>query len=209
VSYALARIRPEAISAKVDLRKGGASLLAVLHAVSSRLNARRVFLIFMAVVAIGVVANALGFQPRRHPAPLSVSPKPVAVARSEPQAVAALEPRNTEAPAKAVPAPVAPVVAAPPPRPAPSARSTGEAQKARDPIADLLGKQQQDESRRLHDGAREALARLGYPLKADADSQSIVEAARAFERKAGWPVTDALTPRLVKRLTEKADKSRS
>ena len=53
--------------------------------------------------------------------------------------------------------------------------------------------------------AQSALAKLGYPVKADGvEGTATEQALREFERSHGLPVTTEVTPRLMKQLTAAA-----
>ena len=137
----------------------------------------------LVAVMIGIVVNALALQHGRRvdPAP---DPTPVTALRT--------------------PAPVAAPSPAPePPRPSPLA--VARAEKGEDPIAGLLRGQGADK-RKLTLAAQTSLARLGYSLKAtgalDADTKT---ALTAFEKAHKLPVTNEITPKLVKSLSAAAD----
>jgi hypothetical protein len=140
----------------------------------------------LVAVMIGIVVNALALQHGRRidPAP---DPAPVAAVRPLPP-VAAMRPLP--------PAPV--------PAPRPSA-VVAHAEKGEDLIAGLLRAQGTDK-RKLTLAAQNSLARLGYPIKAtgalDADTKS---ALAAFEKAHKLPLTNEITPKLVKSLSAAAD----
>ena len=145
----------------------------------------------LVAVMIGIVVNAVALQHGRRvdPAP---DPGPVAALRAPAHAPVA------------APTPVAAPSPAPePPRPSPLA--VARAEKAEDPIASLLRGQGADK-RKLTLAAQTSLARLGYSLKAtgalDADTKT---ALTAFEKAHKLPVTNEITPKLVKSLSAAAD----
>ncbi len=150
----------------------------------------------LVAMMIGIVFNAVALQHGRRvdPAP---DPGPVAAVRAAAPVV-----RPAPAPPVARPAP-APLAAPEPPRPSPVA--VARLEKNDDPIANLLRAQSTDR-RKLTSSAQNALARLGYPLKAtgilDAETKS---ALAAFEKSHKLPVTNEITPKLVKSLSAAAD----
>ena len=166
---------------------------AILRALAPR-SARGVAGAAMVAMMIGIVVNAVGLQHGRR---VDLAPDPAPVVAVRPAAPA---PVVKPAPAPA-PAPVA--IPEPPPRPFPVA--VARAEKSEDPIAGLLRSQGVDK-RKLTLAAQNSLARLGYPIKAsgalDADTKS---ALTAFEKAHKLPVTNEITPKLVKSLSAAAD----
>lgn len=145
----------------------------------------------LVAVMIGIVVNAVALQHGRRvdPAP---DPAPVAV-------VAAPAPAPVRPPAPA------PVAAPAPLRPSPSPVAVAHADRGDDPIAALLRGQGADK-RKMTLAAQTSLARLGYPLKAtgslDGDTKS---ALAAFQKAHKLPLTNEITPKLVKSLSAAAD----
>lgn len=157
------------------------------------------FLGFCAVAAIGIPLNALYLQEGRHPAPLFRLPSP------EPRHAAA---RHEETPPVPPSRPAAPVTAeavpASPPAPEKAEAAHG-AGKKRDAIGALLagGAPKKEEADKSVLAAQQALARLGYPIRADGVLGGATrEALEKFERANRMPVTGELTPKLLRRLQQ-------
>ena len=151
---------------------------------------------------VGIAVNALLLQRERHPAPLFgyAAPKSLSAAPNP-------------APAPAPPAPQKPVsaegaapaadssAALPPARPAEAGKSAATA----DPIGELLAGEPHGETPHLVLTAQTALAKLGYPVKADGKEGAATEQAlRDFEHAHGLAPATEITERLVKQLTAAA-----
>jgi peptidoglycan hydrolase-like protein with peptidoglycan-binding domain len=90
--------------------------------------------------------------------------------------------------------------ALPPGRPAATADDSSAGPS--DPITDLLRGEARVDEARLILAAQTALAKLGYPVKADgSDGLATQQALRDFEHIHGLPLSTEVTPRLVKQLT--------
>jgi len=200
---ALARIRSDSVlSRRSDKPSRGRSVLQRSLERARSLPPRLYIGAALAALLAGIGVNALLLQRERHPAPLFAPPP-----QQRTVAPATLPPAPPAAPA-AAPPPGAPTMApAPPPAPAPLRSAPGEAGSARpaDPIADLLRGEPGADNSRLLLAAQTALARLGYPVKADgARGGATDQALKAFERDHGLPVSTEITPRLVKQLNAAA-----
>jgi len=200
LALALSRIRPGSVplrgpvqrSPGVTFRRRLAGLLKAEHL--------HLYLVAaLAIVLVGIGANALLFQHERHPAPLfgSLPPPGPAVSR---------------APAASFPPPPASAereVAAPAPAALPPARPVDAAEKSpaapSDPITDLLRGEGRVDGAHQIVAAQTALAKLGYPVKPDGnDGLATQQALRDFERTHGLPPSTEITPRLLKQLTQAA-----
>jgi hypothetical protein len=138
---------------------------------------------------IGIVVNAVALQHGRRPE-LPPDPGPTASVKSQP----------APAPTAAAIA-SAPSAAAAPPRPAPTTVALARAPKAADPIAELLHSSSGD-NRRLVSAAQEALAKLGFAVKATGTMDANTRSAIAeFDKSRHLPVSTEITPKLVKTLT--------
>lgn len=208
---ALARIRNDSILSR-PARKAAARHGLVWRA-AARVGAIPPRLMIGAVLSallVGIGVNALLLQRERHPAPL-FQPAPAKISAPVPAATAptpAPSPTLAAAPAPAREAP--PPAAAPAPSPAVApAPAPAAAPHASDSIgAFLRGEAQPADSSHLVQSAQAALAKLGYPVKADgAQGAATDEALRAFERAHGLPVTTEITPRLLKQLAAAAAKA--
>ena len=74
-----------------------------------------------------------------------------------------------------------------------------------DPIAELLRGGMRLEDPRLILAAQNALAKLGYGVKADGRAGAATQQAlRDFERAQGLPLATEITPRIVDKLTAAA-----
>lgn len=138
----------------------------------------------LAAMMIGVVVNALALQHGRR---LAAVP--------DPAAVAAIKPSRAAAPVVRAPAPEAPA-----PRPSPTVVALARAPRSGDAIADFL-RAQAPEKRRLTLAAQEALAKLGFPVKASGalDSQTR-SALLEFEKSRRMPASTEISARLVRAL---------
>lgn len=202
---ALARIRNDFILSRP--RKASARGSSLLHGVADRARSLppRIYLgAILSALLVGIGVNALILQRERHPAPL-FAPPPQKVAAPAPVAVP-LPPAPPPAAAREAPAPAA----APSPPPARPSPPEAAAPRASDPIGDLLrgGEAPPDKARLIRD-AQTALAKLGYPVKADgAQGAATDQALREFERARNLPVATEITPHLVKQLTAAARAAR-
>jgi Putative peptidoglycan binding domain len=194
---ALARIRNDSVLS----RPGGRSALgpSVLQRAAERARALppRVYVgAILSALLVGIGVNALVLQRGRHPAPL-FAPAPQKIASPAP--VAPLPP---PAPVSAPAPETSAAVASPPPAIARPASNASAAPRLTDAIGEFLreGDVQVDNSRLVKD-AQVALAKLGYPVKADgAQGAGTDQALREFERAHGLPVSTEITPHLVKQL---------
>lgn len=203
MSEALARVRNEVLSRRVDLRRAGGTLARNFRPRFS-LTGRGYALIGLSALVAGIAVNALVLQRGRHPAPLFSSgapgpaPAPVTIRLQTPQPA----PRPVEAsPAQGVAEVPAAVDSAPIPPPGPGHPS---ASGKHDPIGDLLHQEKTAEDTHLLQLARNALVKLGYPVKGEASDAAVRDAIREFERAHGLPPSSEVTPRLVKRLNDAA-----
>lgn len=155
--------------------------------------------IILAVVMTGIVANALILQRERHPAPFFVGSAPSGAASAK------LPPER--------PAPSA-SVEGPPGRPSPSARSSepggrpefSPVSRTTDPIADILHNEASRDAQRLLTNAQNALIKLGYSIRTgESASADTIAAMRDFEKAHGLPLSNEVTPRLVKLLAAAAN----
>ena len=197
---ALARIRNNSILSrpvKKAVRGGGVFMLVAERA--RALPPRLYIGAILSALLVGIGVNALILQRERHPAPL-FAPAPQKIAAPAPTA----PPTPPPAPPVAREA-QAPVAALPVPAPAPSVRAAG-AQRTSDPIGELLrGESPAADDSHLVVLAQTALAKLGYPVKADgAQGAATDQALRNFERAHGLPTSTEITPHLVRQLTTAA-----
>ncbi len=195
---ALARIRNDAVLSLPGKKLArGRSLLQRASERARSLPPRLYVGAVLAALLAGIGVNALVLQRERHPAPLFAPPPQQKVATPAPVAPPqpAASPAATEATAQGS-APAAPARSA-----------AGEAGPARpaDPIADLLRGEPAADNGRLVVAAQTALAKLGYPVKADGSRGAATDQAlREFERDHGLPISTEITPRLVKQLNAAA-----
>jgi hypothetical protein len=141
----------------------------------------------LAAMMIGIVVNALALQHGRRVA-LATDPAPVA----------AIAPKADDAATPAAPAPApaakpqATLASATPPR----------AQKSGDAIADLLHTQQPGpDKRKLTLAAQDALAKLGFSVKANGALDAKTRKALAdFEKSNNLPASTEITAKLVRSL---------
>ncbi len=204
---ALARIRNDAILSR-PARKAARSRNILLRA-ADRVRSLPPRLLVGAVLSAllaGIGVNALVLQRERHPAPL-FHPAPQKVAAPAPAAPAPAAPAPPPPPAAAAASPreAPPAVDAPSPPPARPSPTDAAAPRANDGIgAFLRGDAPADDSHLIF-AAQTALAKLGYPVKADgAQGSATDQALREFERAHGLPITTEITPRLVKQLNSAA-----
>ena len=192
---ALARIRNDAVLSRPGKKPGrGAGLLQRAAGRARSLPPRLYVGAVVSALLAGIGVNALILQRERHPAPLFAAPPQ----KAAPPAPVVAPPAPLVAPAPAAPAPPpaasapreAPAaVPAPPARPA--ANDPGAARPA-DPIGDLLRGEPAADDSRLILAAQTALAKLGYPVKADGTQGAATDQAlRAFERDHGLPASAA------------------
>jgi hypothetical protein len=201
LELALARIKtnlgqlrgPVQRSAQETLRRKIAGRLNVAH-LRYYLGAA------LSLALVGIAVNALLLQRERHPAPLFgfSPPKPLsaAPAPAPPPPPEPITPENSAPPAQSS-------ATLPPARPA--AAAVQSAPTVSDPIAELLAEETHGEGSHLILAAQTALAKLGYPVKADGKEGAVTEQAlREFERAHGLPPGAEITERLVKQLTAAA-----
>ena len=193
---ALARIRNNSILSRPGKKavRGGGALLRVADRARALPPRFYIGAVLSALLA-GIGVNALILQRERHPAPLFAPAPPKIVA----PAPVAPPPMPPPAPTIAHEAPT-PVAAVPTP-----ARASG-AQRPSDPIGDFLrGGIPAADDAHLVAAAQTALARLGYPVKADgAPGAATDQALRDFERAHGLPLSTEITAHLVRQLTSAA-----
>ena len=208
MSEALARVRNEVLSRRVDLKRAGGTLARKFPPRFFSLSGRAYAVIALSALVAGIAVNALVLQRGRHPAPLFSSgapaPAPVTIRlQNPPPAPPAPAPRPAveAAPPQAASDAPAAVESAPIPPPAPRHAS---ASGKHDPIGDLLHQEKTTEDAHLLQSARSALVKLGYPVKGEASDAAVHDAIREFERAHGLPPSSEVTPRLVKRLNEAA-----
>ncbi|HXZ16200.1 MAG TPA: peptidoglycan-binding domain-containing protein [Roseiarcus sp.] len=204
---ALARIRNDAVLSRLGKKPGpGRGLLQRAAERARSLPPRFYVGAVVSALLVGIGVNALILQRERHPAPLFASPPQ----KAAPPTPVAAPPAPVVAPAVAPPSPTPPAASAPReapvPEPAarPAATGPGPARPA-DPIGDLLRAEPAADNSRLILAAQTALAKLGYPVKADGNQgASTDQALREFERDHGLPASAEITPRLVKQLNAAA-----
>jgi hypothetical protein len=104
-------------------------------------------------------------------------------------------------------APLAPVESIAPPRAVARSSESGsrpeQSSNSRpiDPIADMLHNEANKEAQRLWTNAQTALIKLGYSVKiGEPGNAEAVAALHDFEKAHGFPVSNEVTPRLVKLL---------
>ena len=198
MTEALARVRNDSVLVRPATASGGRGIVRRLAGRARALPARvYVGAAFSALLA-GIGVNALLLQRERHPAPL-FGPA-----------------RRHASPAPSIPPPVRPPAAAdaapdasvqpPAPPPAPGRSAAGGETLARpDQIGELLRGDLYGGQSRVIQAAQSALAKLGYPVKADGvEGTATEQALREFERSHGLPVTTEVTPHLMKQLTAAA-----
>jgi hypothetical protein len=171
----------------------------------------------MAAAMTGIVINALVLQKSHR---LRLPPAPV-VATSAEKAPPAVSPAPAPAPisAPAVNPSIAPgasadasgaaALPAPPARPGDhGALIDSTSPRSGDPIRDLLrsdGGAKDAETRKLTMSAQNALAKLGYAVKADGVfGASTHEALRDFERAHSLPPSGEISPKLIRQLNAAA-----
>ncbi len=150
----------------------------------------------LVAMMIGIVVNAVALQHGRR---VEFAPDPTgSIAPPAPA------PSPTATPTVAAAAAAAPDAPTPPSRPAPSVVALAHPAKSGDAIADFLRANSADK-RRLTLSAQNALAKLGFEVKAsgalDAQTRS---ALASYEKKHHMPVSTEITAKLVKSLTAAA-----
>ena len=202
---ALARVRNDSILsglAKSPAFRGGIASALARRAKALPVGAYVGAALLAVVFGIGV--NALVLQRGRHPAPLfapaaPLIPPALSRPRSTPSFQSAVAAGGASTP---VPVPL------PPSERPPAAGDASSAQRAPDPIADLLRGEPHTEEGRLILSAQNALARLGYAVKTDGnEGRATEEALLAFERAHGLPLTKEISPQLVRQLASAARKA--
>jgi peptidoglycan hydrolase-like protein with peptidoglycan-binding domain len=155
----------------------------------------------MCLALVGIGVNALLLQRERHPAPL-FAPTPTQAESAAPAPLPA--PVRLPVTASQEPAGQEPAAAAPPPRRAATADVPAAPPRASsDPIGDLLRGEGFVDAARPVIAAQNALAKLGYPVKADGNEGGATQQAiRDFERSHGLPLSTEITPALIKQLTQ-------
>jgi len=196
MSEALARVRNDSILVgpeKAPRAGRGTVWRLVIRAFA--LPARVYVGAALSALLAGIGVNALLLQRERHPAPFfGPTRRHAAPAPSNPTAVRAPAPQDA--------APEAPLPAPTPLPPAkPAAAGADAPVRPLDQIGDLLrGEPHSDDSQMIL-AAQGALAKLGYPVKADGvEGAATEQALHDFARSHGLPVTTEVTPRLVRQL---------
>jgi len=184
---ASARLRPDPAFAGRRRPAAGRKALGVVAAGLRRLGAtpaRGYAAAALTAALVGIVVNALALQHARHPAPFFAR-APIAAAPSPPPTAA------QTAAVLAVPTP--------PARPAqPAAGTAGGG----DAIAQVLRAEDEQETQKRLAVAQAALVKLGYVVKADGEESAATSLAlRDFERAHGLPLSNDVSPRLLKALT--------
>jgi hypothetical protein len=200
---ALARVRNDVLSRKIDFNRARTTLVPRMVTTIVSVPARAYLAAALCVMIGGIAMNALLLQRGRHPAPLFGSTRPLSIPaprKSASENPVTLGESPVEMPAAAAAAATAPMpVAAPAP---PMSRAASR--RSGDPIAELLHQEKDEEIDRLLPAARNALVKLGYSLKSDSNYATVREAVREFERSHGLPLTENITPHIVRRLSESA-----
>jgi hypothetical protein len=184
---ASARLRPDSTLAGRSRPATGRKSAAVVASALRRLSAtpaRGYAAAALTAALVGIVVNALALQHARHPAPFFAR-APIAGAPSPPPTAA------QTAAVLAVPTP--------PARPAqPAAGTAGGG----DAIAQVLRAEDEQETQKRLAVAQAALVKLGYVVKADGEESAATSLAlRDFERAHGLPLSNDVSPRLLKALT--------
>ena len=186
---ALARVRNEFLSRKVELRRAGGSLLARLAAKTTSLSAPTYLTAVLCALVAGIAMNALLLQRGRHAAPLFAPSSPASVpARNlsekgggparDPSPAATATTRESASPP--ITAPLPPVVERRVETKPPAATSA-------DPIGAFLHQEKAVETASLLQTARRALTKLGYPIRPNSDDAEVRKAIREFERSHNLP----------------------
>lgn len=143
----------------------------------------------LAAMMIGIVVNALALQHGRR---IALAPAPTAVAAIKAPAPAVAPVVRPPAPAVEVPTPE--------PRPAPTTLALARAPKSDDAIADFL-RAQAPQKRRLTLAAQEALAKLGFSVKATGGLDAQTRGAlREFEKSHHMAASNEISAKLVRAL---------
>jgi hypothetical protein len=197
----LARARSDSVLSR--LAKSPASSDSNASALAKRLRALPAYAYFtpaLSALLVGIGINALVLQPERHPAPFfapasaPIQPTP-AVLPTEASRLASMPREGSTAAAAPVP---------PSHRPEPEGGGMSSPRTS-DPIAELLRGGMRLEDPRLILAAQNALAKLGYGVKADGRAGAATQQAlRDFERAQGLPLATEITPRIVDKLTAAA-----
>ena len=210
MSQALARVKNDR---GIELRSRSASLLKPAVSKITSLPARAYAGIVISALIAGIMLNALVLQRGRHPAPLFLE-DPASKAKLMPSRDMS---RSTTTVAEP---PVRPLVVVPPStnlpngnlalpsKPARMEPAKSDNRNSSDPIGDFLHQEKVEETARLTRTARDALLKLGYPLKHDSSDATVREAVRNFERSRGRTDNGEMTPRVVKRIAEAARSNR-
>jgi Putative peptidoglycan binding domain len=197
MSEALARVRNDSVLASPAKASRGRGIVRRLAGRARALPARVYFGAAFSALLAGIGVNALLLQHERHPAPL------FAPARRH-ASPAPSKPTPVRPPAAADAAPAASLQASAP-SPAPGRSAGGETPVRPDQIGEFLRGDLHGDQSRVIQAAQSALAKLGYPVKADGvEGAATGQALRDFERSHGLPVTTELTPPLMKQLTAAA-----
>jgi hypothetical protein len=161
-------------------------------------------IIALAVAMTFIVINALTLQRERHPAPFFVE------SDSIPATAAKLQPER--------PAPSAAAENFAPSHASPSARASESGSRPEpnsnlrpiDPIAEKLRSEASKETQRLWANAQSALIKLGYSIRiGEPGNAGALAALRDFEKAHGLPISNEVTPRLVKLLAAAVNSSAS
>jgi Putative peptidoglycan binding domain len=200
MSEALARVRNDPILARpAKAPRADRGMIRRLVGRALALPARAYVGAAFSALLAGIGVNALLLQHERRPAPLfTPAHRHVSTAPSKPAPVRATA--STDA------APDASLQAAPAPPPSPAKSTGGDAPvRPPDPIGDLLRGESPADQSRVVLAAQSALAKLGYPVKADGvEGAATEEALRDFERAHGLSIGTEVTPHLMKQLTAAA-----
>ncbi len=200
MSEALARVRNDSVLVR-PAKGPGRRIVRRLAGRACALPARVYLGAAFSALLAGIGVNALLLQRGRHPAPFFAATQPHAAHMPLNHPVPARAPAATEAAAAASwrnSAPSSP--------PAKFAAGADAPARPPDPIGELLrgGEAGGDQSRVIQ-AAQGALAKLGYPVRADGvEGAATEQALRDFERSRGLPATTELTPHLMKQLTAAA-----
>jgi hypothetical protein len=157
----------------------------------------------LSALLVGIGVNALLLQRERHPAPL-FAPPPIlpAMSTQAPQLANAARGESAPRPVPPSPRPAANGDAASSPR---TTNLGASLPRTPDSIAELLRGELRPDGARLIFAAQSALAKLGYPVRADGnEGNATQQAILDFERARGLPLTAEITPRLVRQLTAAA-----
>lgn len=205
MAEALARVRNELLSRKIELRRAGGTILTRLAVRMTSLSAPAYFAAVLCALVVGIAMNALILQRGRHPAPLFAPSRPASVpARSLSEKAG---PARDSSPAVTAPAresAPAPMTAPQPPAAERRVEPKPPAAASADPIGAFLHQEKAEETASLLQTARRALVKLGYPVRLNSDDAEVRKAIHEFERSHNLPLTEDITPRLAKRIEEAA-----